>query len=171
MPRVLTRQKTIATGDGVGEVKLWDIATGECLKTTKLVENQPVFSLSFSADGNTLATNQQGKGVKLWDLESGDTELLAMPSIAGLAPCFSDDGRYMATSKNDGEAVVWDRPPTRSMTVSRIPRWAFRRMDVTRGDRGVTRERWRSSTQRPARTDGKRCWGPRFSTGGLAFSP
>ena len=52
---------TIATGEPAGEVKLWDTATGECLKTTRLVENQSVFSLSFAADGKTLATNQQGK--------------------------------------------------------------------------------------------------------------
>ena len=97
----------------VGEVKLWDVASGDCLKTTKLVENQPVFSLSFSADGEIVATNQQGKGVKLWNLESGDTKLLAMPSIGGFAPYFSDDGRYMAMSTRDGEAVVWDRRANR----------------------------------------------------------
>ena len=73
--------ETIATG--AFEVKLWNTATGECLKTAKLVENQFVFSLSFSPDGRTLAAHQQGQGVKLWNLENGTTELLAIPSIGG----------------------------------------------------------------------------------------
>ena len=72
---------TIATGAFAGEVKLWEVATGECQKTTKLVENQSVFSLSFSPEGKIVATNQQGKGIKLWKpWESGETTALELPS-------------------------------------------------------------------------------------------
>jgi RNA polymerase sigma factor (sigma-70 family) len=162
--------KTIATGDGAGEVKLWDIATGQCLKATKLAANQSVFGLSFSADGNTLATNQQGKGVTLWDLQSGDIKLLAMPSITGPAPCFSADGRYMAASTNGGEAVIWDRrssqqhhvvrgfflgfaPDGRSLAVTRPDEEAIALINTETGD-----DRW------------KAVLGPALGRSGLAFA-
>ena len=67
-------------------MKLWEVATGECQKTTKLVENQSVFSLSFSPEGKIVATNQQGKGVKLWNRESGETTALELPSRGRAAP-------------------------------------------------------------------------------------
>jgi len=105
----------IATGEYAGLVKLWDIATGDCVKTATLVANQSVFSLTFADNGETLATIEQGKGVKLWDLSRGDITLIPIPLIGGTIAYFSGDGRFVAVSAFDedagnwGRSMIWDR--------------------------------------------------------------
>ena len=161
----------IATGEHAGELKLWNTQTGECFKTTKLVENQPVFALAFAPDGKTLATNQIGKGVVVWHLNSGETERIAMPSIDGAAPFFSDDGRYLATSTRDGESTIWDRRTSQRHCVSRGFAQGFtpdgnslaviRPVDgsIALIDTETGRDRW------------KTVLGPALEHGGLAFAP
>ncbi len=161
----------IATGEHAGQVKLWNTQTGECFKTTKLVEIQPVFALAFEPDGKTLATNLIGKGVALWHLDSGETERIAIPSIDGAAPYFSDDGRDMATSVRDGESTIWDRrtnqrhcvargfaqgftPDGNSLAVIRPVDGSIAFIDTETG-----RDRW------------KTVLGPALEHGGLAFAP
>ncbi len=100
--------KTIATGAFAGEVKLWDVATGDCVKTGTPTANQSVFSLSFSADGKTLATIEQGKGIKVWEPARDEIRFVAIPATAGTAPFFSADGRYMAVSTQGRQAILWD---------------------------------------------------------------
>lgn len=106
---------TIATGASAGEVKLWDVATGDCQKTATLAANQSVFSLTFAADGKTLATIEQGRGIKLWDLEREEITLISIPLIGGGIAYFSGDGRYLAASIFDealrtwDNVVIWDR--------------------------------------------------------------
>ena len=67
-----------------------------------------MFSLAYSADGKTVATTEQAKGVKLWDAGRGVVTFIEIPTAAGAAPLFSADGRYMAVSTFGGTAVVWD---------------------------------------------------------------
>ena len=98
----------IATGAFGGEVKLWDIATGDCVKTAELAALQSAFAITFADDGKTLATIEQAKGVKLWDLESGVITLIPIPLIGGGLAYFSGDGRYMAVSTFDKELQTWD---------------------------------------------------------------
>jgi RNA polymerase sigma factor (sigma-70 family) len=146
---------TIATGASAGEVKLWDIATGDCRKTITLAQNQLVFAVSFSADEKILAANQ-GDGVTLCDLQSGDKKLLTIPSIAGFTPHFSDDGRYLAIGKLGAESVIWDRqsslqqhtvrgfalgfsPDGRSLLVARSDEGAISLINAETGD-----EQWKT---------------------------
>ncbi len=161
----------IATGEHAGEVKLWNTQTGDCFKTTKLLEIQPVFALAFAPDGKILATNQIGKGVVLWHLNSGETERIAMPLIDGASPYFSDDGRYLATSTRDGESTIWDRrtsqrhcvargfaqgftPDGNSLAVIRPVDGSIALVDIETGQ-----DRW------------KAVLGPALQPGGLAFAP
>jgi RNA polymerase sigma factor (sigma-70 family) len=101
--------QTVATGSFAGEVKLWNVAKGECEKTVTLAANQSVFQLSYSGDGKTLATVEQGKGIKLWEPDQDRISLVAIPTTAGGAPYFSADGRYLAASTVHQETIVWDR--------------------------------------------------------------
>src|SRR5262249_9900953 len=55
-------------GDGRGEWKLWDTATGTVLRT--VTEPDRVPSLAFAPDGDTLAC-AVGRDVRLYDLRSG----------------------------------------------------------------------------------------------------
>ncbi len=60
--------KTIASG-GMGELSIWDVATGEILKTFS-GHIDPVYSVAYSPDGCTLASGCRDSTVILWDLTS-----------------------------------------------------------------------------------------------------
>ena len=52
-------------------VKLWDIHTGQCLKTLR-GHTSWVRSLTFSPDNSILASGSEDETIKLWDIKSGE---------------------------------------------------------------------------------------------------
>jgi WD40 repeat protein len=61
--------KFIISGSGDETLKLWDVQTGECLKTFK-GHSGCVFSVSFSNDNNFIISGSQDKTLKLWDVQA-----------------------------------------------------------------------------------------------------
>lgn len=51
-------------------MKFWDVNTGECLKTLEGHVNW-LWSISFSPNGETLASGSQDETIKLWDIKTG----------------------------------------------------------------------------------------------------
>ncbi len=51
-------------------MKLWDIDTGQCLRTVNGYINW-ILSVAFSPDGQILASSSQDQRVRLWDIETG----------------------------------------------------------------------------------------------------
>ncbi len=98
----------LATGGFAGEVRLLDVATGECLKTLKL-GMASVHSLSFTPDGKMIAVCEQQKGTRLFDLELAHETFLPDERTTPIAPVFSADGRWMAVNALGGETVIWNR--------------------------------------------------------------
>src|SRR5262249_1861103 len=115
--------KMLATGGWDSQVKLWDVATRQELRTLTgrpahpaNYEQQAVGSLTFSPDGTLLAVsfgppNRVGYDydqiVKVWDLRTGETRTLPahrnnIPSLA-----FSPDGQLLATASFDGTVKLW----------------------------------------------------------------
>ena len=87
---------------------MWNTATGE----QELVidgEGGLLVGARFSPDGSVIATATEGQ-VVLWEPASG-RQLMA---LAGGGPVgeieLSADGRYVATSVGDSDAVVWELP-------------------------------------------------------------
>jgi WD40 repeat protein len=60
----------VAAGWGDGQVRLWDVQTGERKETLKGHESQ-IYSLAFSPDGKTLASTSQDATVRLWPINKG----------------------------------------------------------------------------------------------------
>ena len=60
--------RTLASGGGMfdGTIRLWDVSTGENIRTLSVPEG--VASLSFSPDGNTLASRSGAGTMLLWEM-------------------------------------------------------------------------------------------------------
>jgi WD40 repeat protein len=100
---ISTDGKILASGDGRGGLKLWDLDTGKETKSFPITFNNrtgAILSLAISPDGKTLAT---GIGeVAVWDLATGK-KLHGLPfdSILGQnGVTFSPDGKTLIAGGN-----------------------------------------------------------------------
>jgi WD40 repeat protein/serine/threonine protein kinase len=101
-----------------GEVKVWDAATGEELRSLK-GHRRFVNAVAFGPDGKRLATLGRDNAVKVWDTQTGQ-ELMTLKvgsSVFG-SLAFSPDGTRLAGSNSRpagrtfpntaGDVTVWD---------------------------------------------------------------
>ena len=108
--------KTLASGGNA--LKLWDVATGQELRTFKGISSQ-VNSLAFSPDGKLLVCGT-GSGfgakvaaIKLWDVATGKELRILLGSIYEVTSvAFSPDGKLLAGGSRGANAVgaitIWD---------------------------------------------------------------
>ena len=100
--------KILASGSEDGNLYLWDVETGNKLKTlTEATEN--IFSVAFSNDGKTLASGNAGNTIRLWDIATGEK----LKTLTGhtnwvFSVAFSPDGRTLASGSWDHTIRLWD---------------------------------------------------------------
>jgi RNA polymerase sigma factor (sigma-70 family) len=92
-----------------GKVRLWDVRTGKLLR--KMGQNNgAVISLAFSPDGRSLVSGSAADGtVHLWDVASGQSQVLATEHKRSVRAAFSPDGRTLATWSADKTVKLWHR--------------------------------------------------------------
>ena len=94
---------------GIGEVRIWDVATGGLLATVP-VKSWAATALEFSPDSKTLAIGTAGGDVVLWDVAASRvTTTLGSEGneLGGL--CFVDDGTLLTCSPHGLQtARLWD---------------------------------------------------------------
>ena len=99
--------KYIATSSQDNTIKLWNVATGECINTFEPL-SESVTSLSFSSDGIFLVSNGN-EHIKLWNVATGklvntfEGHLRNVNSVS-----FSPDGKYVVSGSNDNTVKLWD---------------------------------------------------------------
>ncbi|MFO1500427.1 MAG: serine/threonine-protein kinase [Verrucomicrobiota bacterium] len=106
-----------------GEVKLWDVASREVIRTIRAYQSQ-CWNLAFSPNGKVLATCSRAEpDFKLWDVDTGmQIGILTNRSQERFAVTFSPDGKYLATvaatayRKVAAEVTIWDAASHQALT-------------------------------------------------------
>ena len=95
-------------GDEFGTVRLWDLETGQNIRT---LDGHPsdVRSVAFSRDGGTLAIASGYSSLSLWDAATG-TQKRQLGGYTGSVSsvAFSPDGRTVARGSWDSTIRLWD---------------------------------------------------------------
>jgi len=101
--------KTLATGDGYGNLRLWDTSKGD-LRTTIEAHQGWVFSIAWLADGRRLATGGKDRVIRIreaappWKvLKTFEGHTSDVHAIA-----FTVDGGTLVSAGDDRTIRVWD---------------------------------------------------------------
>ncbi|MFB2970819.1 protein kinase [Aerosakkonema sp. BLCC-F183] len=89
-------------------IKIWDISSGQ-LKTTLTRHSNPVYSVAFSPDGQTLASGGWDNTIKIWDISSGKLKTTLTGHYHRVySVAFSPDGQTLASGGLDNTIKIWD---------------------------------------------------------------
>ncbi len=105
--------KQLASGGGEpsrgGEIKLWDVATGNLVRDIPKIHSDTVFSLEFSPDGKLIASGAADKMARVTDIATGKlVRTFEGHTHHVLGVSWSADGRTLATAGADGMVKIWD---------------------------------------------------------------
>jgi beta-lactamase regulating signal transducer with metallopeptidase domain/TolA-binding protein len=97
----------IAAGNAAGEVRLWNTATGEEIRTFS-GDTDRVASIAFSPDGKQILSGSWDGTARLRHAATGD-EIRTFEHAGGVEQVmFSPDGAKVLTACHDGTARLWD---------------------------------------------------------------
>jgi WD40 repeat protein len=104
----------LASGDGGGNIRLWNTADGSQIGQTLPAFEGEVFALGFSEDGNMLyAANAYNSRMLTWDLNTGEKTYLPLVSSGdvGYLMRFSLDGKLLSAGTAGGswnDVLIFD---------------------------------------------------------------
>ncbi len=116
--------KLLATGGYDRKIAIWDVATGDRLRTIE-IHNGAIFDLDFSPDGSVLASASGDQTVKLWRVSDGERlDTLNQPQGEQYSVSFSPDGRFIFAGGADNRIRMYrfisrDQPKINPMIHSR----------------------------------------------------
>jgi len=97
------------SGSSDNTLKLWDVATGRCLRTFEEYFQGKVSSVCLSLDGGYVLSGSYEGTLKLWDVATGICLRTFGGNTAGISSvCISPDGRYALSGSYDGFLSVWE---------------------------------------------------------------
>jgi WD40 repeat protein len=100
--------KTLASGSSDKTIKLWNLETGEEIRTLK-GHTSGIAQVNFSPDGKTLASGSRDKTIKLWNLANGqEIRTLRGHSDEVTDIAFSPDSKIIASSSSDKTIKLWN---------------------------------------------------------------
>ena len=97
---------------GSGEIRIWDIETGQILPISFTGHRDRVYSVAFSPDGQHVASGSYNTPIRVWDIHTGQIAAGPLEGHRGSIYCiaFSPDGGRMriASASWDGTVRIWD---------------------------------------------------------------
>jgi WD40 repeat protein len=98
----------LASGSYDKTVKIWDLGSGECLKTLE-GHIGPITSVAFSHDSTQVTSGSDDQTVKIWDANSGDClQTLEGHSDEVRSVTFLQDSTQLASTSKDKTVKIWD---------------------------------------------------------------
>jgi WD40 repeat protein len=96
-------------------IRVWDVATGQRIALLR-GHTKTIRDISFSADGQLLASGSEDGTIRIWDIQSQQqlqafagkdaAEKEHLHSVWSVE--FSEDGKYLLTAGSNNEAWIWD---------------------------------------------------------------
>jgi WD40 repeat protein/transcriptional regulator with XRE-family HTH domain len=100
--------KYLATASEDSTARLWDIATGQTIRTFT-GHTDKIEGIAFSPDGKNLVTVSYDQTIRLWDVASGQTLKIIQGTGEMYDVAFSPQGRFIITSgANPPDPHIWD---------------------------------------------------------------
>jgi WD40 repeat protein len=90
-----------------GLLRLWDLS-GKKLAEWKAPQNKSILSVSFSPDGQRIATADEDNTARLWDLSGKQIALFKGHQGKITSISISPNGQRVVTTGEDGTARIWD---------------------------------------------------------------
>lgn len=113
--------QTVASGSFDGNIKLWNVRTGREIHNLQGLAHHPVnpfksffndnivYTVAFSPDGQTLASGGEKQPIKLWSLSNGNVKgILTGHSQSVYTVAFSPDGKTLASGSSDFTIRIWN---------------------------------------------------------------
>jgi WD40 repeat protein len=100
----------LACGDLGNSVQVWDIASGELLRTLVRpgLPSEFIWSVAFSPDGKLLAAGSSDASVSLWEAATGNlVHTFSGHTQAVTSVVFSPDGLRLASGSLDASVRIW----------------------------------------------------------------
>ena len=101
---------------GIGDTKIFDAKTYECVKTLNTKGDGLQIYLAYSPDGKYIISSRGGKTIQMWDVEKGEC-VKTLEASAGSVSClaYSPDGKYIVSGSNqphsktpDNNVRIWN---------------------------------------------------------------
>jgi WD40 repeat protein len=100
--------RAFATSSRLGQVQIWDTATGDKLTSFK-GSDDAVFGLAWSPDGLTLAAVGRDRTLRLWDVAAGRSRDIVAHDAEIYGVAYSPAGDRVATASADRRVRIWDQ--------------------------------------------------------------
>ncbi len=99
----------LASASDDHHVRLWSIASKDCVGSLTVATNSRIWTVSFSPSGRTLATGSEDSAVRIWDSET----CACLMTLRGYsnktwALAFAPNSELLISGSEDQMARVWD---------------------------------------------------------------
>ena len=88
-------------------IHVWDMLSGK-YKFTQIGHTRWIKSLAFSPDGKTLASGDQYRTIKLWDMDAQVIRSTYRAPVSFSSLAFLPNGKLLASGSHDGSVYLWN---------------------------------------------------------------